>query len=544
MRKIYFFAITIIMLCLQVSAQPKMEKSEVFDEPLSEGWTKLLLLKNGNTLYFHYGCKKGVEVIVFNKNRKKVQTNILSNNWNANRKRRIKICGLYEINKEPVIFLQYFQDETPTLYRLRINPDNGRLIKEDKLGACAKNRKMRLIGNFDVNEEIYVVKDDASDNYAVFFTDEMNKDIDKRIKVAHYSESHKLLNTAYCKVTQSDLKYLNFIGAAVDGDKSVYLVSWGAKNEKGKEGHVYISKFISADSTFIHKTLDFTEDFRRTLTDLKYDHANNRLVMLSNTVAEVRGNAYTDMTTTYACFLTYIDPDDLSLKGVTTLENKKVNDYMHNTLGVNEGYNGLPQRLIINKDNTLTVLMESLTRITIRSSKGSVVGERTVLGNIGVSTIGADGMEKSGFAIMKRQMFDGILESLYMTGRDHGEWKNEPYARKYANENLYKSCEYIRTENASYVFFNDNPKNDKKQESETKRKLADNTDLLNTICYTIKNGEAKKSYLFGEPVGKHNSRACFIEASCYDRATNTYVTVVSEQHGLKYQSRMAWIHFD
>ena len=112
------------------------------------------------------------------------------------------------------------------------------------------------------------------------------------------------------------------------------------------------------------------------------------------------------------------------------------------------------------------------------------------------------------------------------------------------DNNMFMSYEYIHTDNADYVLFNDNPKNDKEKKAGKKKKLTSNTDYINTICYSIKDGETKRTYLFGEPEGKRNTRACYIECSDYNRKTNMYTTVVSEQHGRKYESRMAWIKFD
>ena len=60
MRKILCFTFMILGFALHLAAQPRIEKSENFEEPLSEGWTRLMLLKNGNTFYFHYGGKKGI----------------------------------------------------------------------------------------------------------------------------------------------------------------------------------------------------------------------------------------------------------------------------------------------------------------------------------------------------------------------------------------------------------------------------------------------------------------------------------------------------
>ncbi len=543
MRKILSITCSLFLFLSYLHAQPKIEKSEIFEEPLSEGWTKLMLLKNGNTFYFHYGGKKGIEEVIFGKNKKKIGSHTIEGkNWNARRKILVKICGAYEINNEPVIFLAYYGAKFPVLCRLRINPLNGTLISEELVGDKQKKFYMRDMRNIEKNQNICVEKDAESDNYAVVFYNGQSKDLDEKIKVLHFDGSHKLINMAYYDSPDPNIKHLNFIGAVVDGNKRVYISTYGTESEKGKNAHVFIARLNLGDSVFQSKTLDFSEDFMNTNSDMVYNRSNNTLVMLTNTLAESKRNSKT-----YVSFISYIDPENLTLKGVNLAGSEKVNAYAHGTLGLDNGYSftGLPQKLVLNPDNTLSVLQEELTFKQIVNAKtGSTVAEYTYMGNIGITEMGTDGLEKKGYVMMKSQQYYGRITPFYMAGRSKGLWVNQIYSRGNSDDNSFMSYEYIHTANANYVLFNDNPKNDKKDEDEGRRKLTENTDFINTICYTIKDGIAKRSYLFGEPIGKKNTRACYIDASHYDKASNTYTTVVSEQHGRKYDSRVAWIHFE
>ena len=466
--------------------------------------------------------------------------NIVSNNWKAKRKLLIKICGAYEINGEPVIFLQYFGDVTPVLYRLRINPSTGALIKEEVVGLRPKKFFMRQANDIGFDQNIYVEKDPESDNYAVIYFNGKEREVGDRIKVMHFDGNHKLLNQADYDSPDANIKFLNLIGAVVDGSKRVYIVTYGAQKEKGSKAHVFIAMLTHGDSTFLNKTLDFTEDFMKTNSDIVYDRKNNRLVMLTNTLAETKSSS-----TTYVSFLSYIDPENLSLKGVNILSNEKVNEYAHKELNTKLDYTGLPQKLVLNRDNSITVLQEEMTFKEVYSEKsGATLGQYTYMGNIGITEVGTDGVEKNGYVMMKKQFYVGKLNSMYMAGRDKGLWSNDIFSRRSANDDQFMSYEYINTDKGSYVLFNDNPKNDKKGNDQIKRKLAENTDYMNTICYFIKDGGAKRSYLFGEPKGKKYTIACDIEASDYDKKTNIYTTIVSEQHGRKYDSHIAWIHFE
>jgi hypothetical protein len=90
--------------------------------------------------------------------------------------------------------------------------------------------------------------------------------------------------------------------------------------------------------------------------------------------------------------------------------------------------------------------------------------------------------------------------------------------------NSYLSYDYVATDKNRYVFFNDNPKNFEKEEDETKRKAVVNAEKLNTICYSLNGSAVNKFYLFGEP-GKSQSTSCHIEASDFQKSTNTYATI-------------------
>jgi hypothetical protein len=544
MKKVLYIALSLLTLGADLVAQPVVDKSEVFSEPLSEGYTKILMLKNGNTFYLHYGGKKGIEVMVWDKNKQKVaSTKIEGENWEPSHIRSVRVCGTYEINGEPVMFLAYRDAslDPPMLIRVRIHPETGELIKEDVVGKLPKIKFMDALfsSEYELMQEIYVEKDPESDYYAVIFFNRYGKKPSDRIKVQHFDGDHKLLNFGYYSVPNPNFKKLTYIGGLVDGDKRVFISTYGAETSKGKNANVFIGCLRKDDSAIVNKPLQFTEDFANTHSDMAYDRTNNTIILLTNTFAKSRASK-----NAMVSFLSYINADDLTLKGVNNVGNQKTNEYAHNTLGIDMDYSGLPQKLVLNNDNTVTVLQEEMTYATIKRRSGATMAEYTYLGNIGITEIGSDGKEKSGFTMMKSQLYVGHTDAMYMADIRKGLWTNHYFARKNVNDNQFMSYEYIHTPKCNYVLFCDNPKNDKKKETQKKRKLAAEVDHVNTICYTLKDGVATRSYLFGEPAGKNKTVACYIGASHYNQRNSTYTTVVSEQRGRKYDSRIAWIHFD
>ena len=539
MRKISIILIIILLGSVSIYAQPKIEKSVPIDEPTEGGWSKVLQLKNGNTFFFHFTKKEGIEVTVFDKTRKiTADKTITSEVWDPKKMRGTAILGLYEINNEPVLFMAQADGRVPTLYRLRFNGATGDLVKEEEIGSLPK---VKLISFSAEGNNIFIEKDPQSDCYAVIFFNGYASDRDERIKIIHYDGNHKVINLAYYESPDESYKYLRYIGAVVDGNKRVFISTYGAASLRGKDAHVYISRLNAGDSTFTNKTLDFTEDFKDTKSVMTYNHVSNTIELLTLSFATGKPNWFTaGGTNYYVSFISFIDPEALQLKSVKPLLGEKINEYAHNTLQLKLDYHGLPQQMIINKDNSITVLSEEMTKEVVQNQQGEVVSANTYLGAIGMSELNEDGTEKNGFVIIKMQMAGGLFKELYISDRSKGRWAFLPGAAEY---NAYISYDYINTDKNRYIIFNDNPKNFDKDEDQRKRKMVVNINKLNTICYSL-NGSVDKSYLFGNPEDKDQSFSCMIESSDYMKSTNSYATVLIERNGHDREAKLVWITFD
>jgi len=540
MYRIYFLLFALFVGITPARAQaPKIEKSEAFDEP-GMGWNKVLQLKNGNTFYFHFTKKDGIEVNVFDKARKLSSTQTMTSDlWDAKKMRGTAILGLYEINNEPVLFMAQADGRVPTLYRLRFDGNTGKIVKEEEIGSLPKV-KLVTFGPNDNN--IFVEKDPQSDCYAIIFFNSYAEDRDERIKVIHYDGNHKVINLAYYDSPDDSYKYLRFIGAVVDGNKRVFLCSYGSANLKGRDAHVYISRLNATDSVWTNKALDFTEDFKETRSVMAYNHATNTIRLLTLSFAKGKVNFFgTGAMGLYLSFLSYIDPETLMLKKVAPIVGQKINDYAHDNLNTKLDYRGLPQAMVINKDNSTTILSENQEQQITVDQNGNIVSAVTILGTIGVNEINEDGTEKSGYAIQKLQAAAGLFDPLYMADRNKGRWSFQNGAADY---NSYLSYDYISTDKNRYIIFNDNPKNFDKDEDQRTRKVVVNINKLNTILYNLNSNSVNKSYLFGDPESKDQSNSCHIEASDFQRATNTYATIMVEREGHDRQAKMVWLTFE
>jgi len=542
MYKIFCILLLMIHSVPGVFAQaPHIEKSEPFDEP-DNGYNKVLLMKNGNTFFFHFARKEGIEIEVYNKERKLTATQeITSDMWDTKKMKTIIVAGLYEINNEAVLFVVIAEGRTPTLYRLRFKGTTGAKVREEEVGSASKSRAFAMSKE---TNSIFVEKDPESDCYAVIFFNGYSKDPDEKIKVIHFDGNHKRLSTAIYDSPDDNFRYLRYIGAVVDGNKRIFISSYGAASLNGDQGKVFISSLKAGDKTFVNKALSFTEDFKDTKSVMLYNHGNNSIQLLTLSFANGQVNFFGNAARgTYVSFMSYIDPESLDLKSVKPIAGQKINEYAHTALNTDLDYKGLPQNMIINKDNSTTILSEELTQKIIeeKTPNGWHTYYYTYMGGIGVNELNADGTEKSGYWIRKLQQAGGLYDPLYISARNKGRWT---FLNGSADHNSYMSYDYINTDKNRYIIFNDNDKNFDKDEDDKKRKVVAKVSKLNTICYALDGKGLNKFFLFGDPGDNDVSNSLHIDASDFDKNTGTYATIMVERDGRDRSARIVWIKFD
>ena len=526
-----------------------IEKSDGFDEP-DYGWNKIIQLKNGNTLFLHAANKEGIEVVVFDKSRKKISEKTLTSQmWDERKLKSSKIAGLYEINGEPVLFLAQADDHAPTLYRLRINAMTGDLVKEEVLGSLPKDAPFGdwaiKFGHADPND-IIVEKDPNSDCYAVIFFNGFAKDRNERIRVVHYDGTHKIINDALYESPGGAFKYLRYIGSVVDGNKRLFITTYGYNGKSDDEAaRVIVSSLAAGEKEFKHNLLNFSEDFDDTKSVMLYNHNNNKIELLTLSLTSKKTKFFTGKTTsTYLTLLTYIDPETLNVTDVKPVVGQKIGQYAHANIDPEYDYAGMPQQMVINKDNTTTVLSEESRTETVTNQYGQVVQEKTYLGAVGISELNDTGAEMRGYAISKKQMAQSIFPKLYISARSKGVYQPvKQYGLVKGNVNQFMSFDYINAPKGRYVIFNDLPSNYEKGEDERKRKTMSSVSESNTICFKLGDGKIDKFFLFGEP-DDNQSTFCYIESSDYNRDINSYATMIVERKKRDKETKIAWVTFE
>jgi hypothetical protein len=534
--------------CIQiVSAQFKVALSTPFEEP-EDGWNKLLQLRNGNTFFFHFTKKEGIEVTVYDKSRNVIATKTLTSElWEPRKMRESVVEGLYEIGGQPVIFLQQMIDRTPSLFRIKLDPNTGEVAGEKLISTLPKYKAgsawAMAFGGVDAGD-FYVEKDPASDNYAVINFNSFAHESGERIEMIHYTAeggNHKILNRAFYDSPNGQFKYLRFIGMTVDGDKQVFISTYGfnTKSSGEKDSRVIVSRIKTGEKDFTHNLIEFTDDFRDTRAIMQYNPGSNIIQLLTLTLVSSKSKLLSNKTTTYyMTLMTGIDPQTLRVVYARPFMAEKVSAEMQAKVG--EDFRGLPQQMIINGDHSTTLLMEEMTTETIQTRTS--VSYRTYLNNIGITELDDKAREENGYVVFKSQMANGLIDPLYVSHKSKGLWSYRGAGGMFVlNNNAFLSFDYVSTDRKRYVLYNDYTEN--LDRTGKKRKTVVAISDANTVCYELDNGRATQSYLFGNP-GKDAAKFCYIESSHFLPETKTYATLMMTRDGRKKQASIAWVKFE
>jgi hypothetical protein len=549
MKKIFLWAIPMLLMSMLSFAQQfSVQKSPEFDEP-EYGWNKLLQLKNGYTFFFHGSKKEGVELTVYNPQRRVAAKRELNSKlWDVDKIQQTTIRGLYEINGEAVLFVVQGDERQPTLYRMRLNGTTGMVVKEDELGRLPKMGMgagyALSFGHVDM-PDIIVEKDPESDNYAVIFFNSLAHDRSERIRVLHYGSDHKVLSDAFYDSPDGMFKYLTFIACAVDGNKRVFVTTYArSSNAEDVASRVIVSSLNAGDTAFKHNLLEFSEDFKDTKAVMLYNHNDNKLQLLTLTYERTKKKMFSGTShKTYLVLMSYIDPATLKLLSVKPFAGDKIQAYGKNNIDEDYEFTGMPQDMFINKDNTTTILFEQNLQVT--EYNGHVSHTYTLLGPVGVSEMNDTGAEMAGYAINKKQHASGVFPLLYLNQRAKGQFfpTQAHIMFKRGDNNEFLSYDYINAPGGHYVIFNDLPGNFEKDEDETKRKTMAIVSNSDAMCFKLNGGSIDKMYLFGEPDGKHSATFAYIESSDYNKDTHTYATLIVEKDGRDKAAKIAWVTF-
>lgn len=547
------------LACVYVgTAQVKnVAYSPSFEEP-TKGWYKVMQLSNGNTIYFNFNNEKGIEVTVYKPDHKVAAKKVLSSNvWEPKNMKNSTMEGIYEIAGQPVIFLQQLNDKTPMLFRIVLNPDNGAIVSQQKIGELPKYKMGAAYAMYygGVDQEDFIVeKDPYSDAYAVVHYNSFAKESNERLELVHYGVEggvHTELNRSYYDA--QNFKYTTYIGMVVSGDKSVHMAAYGynTPGSGGKDSRVIISRIRRGEKAFTNMNLEFTDDFKQTEGLMNYNPQTGMIQMLTLTYLEVdrksplfkKGSA----TSYYMALVSLIDPESLQIIKKTLLPAEGLMNYIQSK-NLGEEFAGMPVNMILNSDNTSTILLEEKYESAINSVSTSVK-----FGRIGVITMDNTGKDVESYAIVKEQVATGHpMDLLYLAKRGKGLWS---YVKRVGmsmyvpqDNRSFFSYDYINTaNNSTYVIYNDNAENYEGGTVITnpaKMKSINNVSESVAVFRKVGNSKMESGYVFGRPTNDDYSSFCNVESADFNKQTGVYAVLMVKREKRDKKAYIAWVTFE
>ncbi|UYQ91981.1 hypothetical protein MKQ68_18000 [Chitinophaga horti] len=541
---------------------PAYIRSAAFDEPES-GSGRLLMMSNGNTLFFHFTEKKGIDVTVYDeKHRVKTKMNNRVSSWKQKKMRRAQMKGFYEINGEAVVFMMYVKSRKPVLYRLHFDAKTGRKTKEL---AVADLPRIGLgmgygmaFGGLSI-PDFTISKDPRSGYYAIGLFNSLSSDRNARIEVRHFSPEHKMINRAYYGSPKGKYKYLQLLDMHVDKDQFVFLggYAYNTKASGGEDSRILLGSLSKGEKEFETKVLDYTDDYKRVRTAIRQRQEDGLLYFLTAVDAESVGRKPLmdkgKKTTGYALEMHIIDPASLDVKKHYFLEHPQLTKYAADRLKLKRQYFGVIQDFRLNRDSTITYMFEELDNYTTTSVSTTTTNGRTStstrsryftdLGAIGVMNANLDGKELRGYAIAKNQTVETTLDMFEVNTRRLSNWNFRAKAG-FKNISGFYSYDYLLANGRDYVIYNDYPKNtDAASETSKSKKTVRYISDANTIYAYFDGKSMVKSYLFGEPKNKSESRFCQLEMNTWSEDEKTLATMMIEKRGRDKKAYIVWMNF-
>lgn len=528
MKKFCAVALCCLSLLIVKSQFKIVGESQVFDEP-DGGFSKLLLLKNGSTLFFHCTLKDGVDVKVFDPARKEK-----SNHFDPSyEKLKNANCeAAFEINGDVVVFISDVQDKTPILHRLVINGKTGGLKSQEQV---AEVPKLNMRENYALSDRLtnradfFVRKDPNSDYYALAVMKSFEGERNKNIEVTYYGPNNKPIGKATLTSPNVKYQYIEYIDMAVLGKDKINMLAFASTTTK--KGEVTASSLVlcsvASGGKTTMKEIDFAKNYDVTGGIVRVNPVTNKMITLAAVKSETDRGKYD----------TYIGTLDLATE---TMENfNKVHPLAASTknqaiFGKKNPYAGYPQNLFVNNDGSYSVVFEEMSATYTRIEMTTSVS--TMLGTIAVANYDKEGAEINSYLLPKSQkLYDDLYLPFY-----HSQMNGS--AQKLNKGNQFKSFSYLNGKEKLYILFNDVEEN---IENIPKGKLQMVSGVGGCEAFYFNlagdNVVPDRQFVFGKPEKKSEHQLCLFAISDYNRETNQYVTMKLEKDGRDKAVKIVWM---
>ncbi len=524
MKRLSFFCLLILFFFNANAQFVELAYGPVFADTIP-GYSKILHMKNYSTMFFHVNFNKGLNIHVYEpKYHVKTETNIEPAYGNLNAG---NIEGIFEINSDAVIMISNKDKNAISLYRLIIDGTTGLLKDEQQIASLKLMPLIKADAKMTAAWQpgFLVRKDPNSENYAVAITNNFVSDTSKRIEIILYGNDNKEIKRAHYSSQAEKFKYLQFVDMAVIGSDNVaaFIYGYNIKENEEKEGDLILADLNKAAKTVGFTELYYSNDLLIENGMIRYDPQTKLILLL------VTANVQSDSNKIHSN-LSFIDLVKRKILTNNLLPGEKIHKRYNEISGSKSGYNGIPQNLFINDNNTYTIVFEEMEW----GKKKDI--PYTALKNMAVITYDNEAEPKSNYFIpMDHYVSDISLPSFY-------QYKREISGQQSFNDNQYKSSVYISDGRSNIVLLND-------LESKTPVTLSDKivqfTDTKNADAFFYqlddKTAVPKRKYVFGKSNDKNEHQSAVFNIYDYFKADNLLITLKVEKEGPHPGVKLVWL---
>ncbi len=511
---------------------PKGEETIQLSKPMTEPefWTKLLQMQSGYTLLFEMSEKDGMKVSVFDDKHKMANVKPITYSYVDKKMNNSDVLGIYEINKQAVVFVQQYGKPNPMLIRVIIDPKTGKLVSEEVIANLPEMDppKGDLAGTGDVNvSRFYVNKDNSTDNYTVVTYNDLAEETSKKIEVVTYDGTNKELVRAFYNCPE-DYKYLRFMNAYNYGGPFTYLAVYCYNTVKpgSDDSRIYISRIKVGNPQFKNIELRYTDYFEYTKCEMSFNKKSGLLNFIFFT------SAYDKMhKNTIRNFFLPVHPEGFKLDSVFDIPFSKVNDYAKAKMGYKKDFLPTVMDVYLDDDGNYHALLQRVDMLTSYPVNTPVYNLK--LDDWGYEVFDNTGVEISGTFFSLHCDVDGInaLETGATFRYMEAKSGYKPADRLQSVDKLkhwYKTLDMIYSSKTNLVFMNDKKENISLPRGK-KGDAVKNMDGATSCYYKIDNdGSVTKEFLFGKPKAMNDLKYCNFYASSFEPISNMYTTIMTD----------------
>jgi hypothetical protein len=524
MKRLSLLLMFVLFQVLVFAQLKPIAEGPLFQEDVT-GYSRILQLKNGNTVYLHLSLRTGIDVTIYNSDHHLKKISHIDPAFGA--LKGACINSLFEVDGNIILMISEVEERTPTLYRVVINGISGDMEREDKLGATAKyqSKDLPFIPEYPSVSSFVVRKDPLSDNYALLI--KKNNDdaaVRNQVELILYDKDHRETARAYYD-TPYRYHSLNFLDMAViEGDKVCMLgFAYNQIAANDREGQLVMTMLEKGAKRMKTEILNLSGDRIVDSAIVRYNPVLKKLLLL--------GSAHVEDAETpgYNGFLVTLDPYTSRLEKEFSIYPEKANAMKKEIFGEKEPFKGMPQALNLHNDGSFSILFEELTKVSVNHIDAASYNYY-LLDNIAISNFDTAGQTTHTWFIPKKQVLkNSEISSFYLANRATD-------AQKLQMGDQYRSFAFLEGKDKSYVFLNDSHKNTSKLKTK-KISAARTVGECDAFYYHIdeSNFSPDRSMLFEKrKINPHTDRAVntnkehilgMFNISDYDRENNVYITL-------------------